>query len=262
MVRSPFSAQLLSICFAFAFIPSLETLAQQANSGQEANAGRESGQGEAQDRLGDQQPGGNQRQAGNQRRGGEGERKIGDEKVVSGPQAGEKLGKIPVQIIPQGKPEAILKVPSEKAELREKHSEGPLLLIFMNEKSRPGFALTRLLSEYTHRIGKEKSPPTYFIMLTEDASETDKWLRTVAKHLKPSVRLAVAEGGIEGPGSLGLNRLVAMTVLVCKDSKVVDNYSLVQPSAEVDGAKLIKSIADVIGDENPPRVRQLMPRGR
>ena len=46
------------------------------------------------------------------------------------------------------------------------------------------------------------------------------------------------------PGAYGLNRNVAVTVLVATDRVVSANFALVQPSLEVDAPKIFKSIAD------------------
>ena len=61
----------------------------------------------------------------------------------------------------------------------------------------------------------------------------------------------VSLDGREGPGSYGLNRLVTLTILLSKEDKVVANYTLVQPSLQVDLPKIVKSITEVVGGTVP-----------
>ena len=54
--------------------------------------------------------------------------------------------------------------------------------------------------------------------------------------------MGVSVDGAEGPGAWGLNREVAMTVVVGKDGKATANFALVQPSVQSDGPKIFAAM--------------------
>ncbi len=185
-----------------------------------------------------------------------GEKVAEKEKLFSGPQVGEPLPSANVWVVKTGDET------SEKVDLRDASKEKPIAIAFMHEKSRPGFGLARLMSEYAAQLEDDQKLAIYMVVLTEDRSQSEQWLRLVQRYFKPKTFLSVADGGIEGPGSLGLNRLVAMTVLVVKDGVVTDNVTLTQVTDQVDGPRVLKAMAKVVGDDDPPTVEKLMPRAR
>lgn len=181
--------------------------------------------------------------------------KQSDEKLFSGPQAGEELGDVPVWVI---EPED---APTTKKDLRELSKKSPIAIAFMHEKSRPAFAMARLMSTYAEKL-KDKNLQIYFVVLTEDRSQSETWLRQIRRYFQSPTQLAVADGGIEGPGSLGLNRLVAMTILVAKSEKVTSNFAFKNVSTEVDGPKVLKAMSDVVDGGKVPAIKDLMPARR
>ncbi len=176
-----------------------------------------------------------------------------DEKIVSGPQVDEPV------------PESLVWItsaedkPSEKADLAELSRKGPLAVAFMHEKSRPGFGLTRLMSEFAARRKTEKLQ-LVVVILTDDRSSSEQWLGLVRRYFPDPTQLAIADGGIEGPGTLGLNRLAALTILVAKEGKVTANFALTQVSEPTDGPAVLKAMNEACGGGEIPSITELRPR--
>ncbi|MEM9587568.1 MAG: hypothetical protein AAGA03_09825, partial [Planctomycetota bacterium] len=63
--------------------------------------------------------------------------------------------------------------------------------------------------------------------------------------LPEAYQLAVSPDGREGPGSYGLNRNVALTMLFAKDGQVIHNLSMVQPMLYTD-PHVIGALADLV----------------
>ncbi len=178
-----------------------------------------------------------------------------DKKIFSGPQAGETLSEVPVWVASKDDQ------PSHKVDLAEFSKKSPVAIAFLHEKSRPAFGLARLMSAFAQRR-KESGLQVVFVRLTEDRSSEEKWLRQIRRYFSGPTQLAVADGGIEGPGSLGLNRLVAMTILIAQDGKVTSNFALTQVSTATDGPLVLAAMNEVSGGGEVPSVTELMPRAR
>ena len=171
--------------------------------------------------------------------------------VFSGPQKGEKL------------PGFTLKVAGEEekeVDLVKEAAGKPTLLIFVHSVTRPSVGLTRVLGDYAAKRKKD-GLHAGAIFLTADATETQAWIKRASGALPKDVPLGIADGGQEGPGAYGLNRNVAMTILVAKDGKVTANFALVQPSLQADGPKILKEIVDVLGGGKVPSIEELMAPG-
>lgn len=163
------------------------------------------------------------------------------EPVFSGPQVDEKLP--PLKAIgaygeQAGKELAIVGDASER----------PTVLVFFHERTRPAFALTNQLMRY---VGTRDDLHGAVVYLTADRTETEKWLNVVKPHIPMGVTIAVSADGQEGPGAYGLNRHVALTVLVAKENTVTANFALVQPSVQADLPKIAKAIVEAAGGELP-----------
>lgn len=186
----------------------------------------------------------------------EGESKAGEKakKVFSGPQAGEKLGSFPVWMVPDSDDE------SKKIDLREMASKTPITIVVMHAKERPAFMVWRGLHAYGQKLPKDKMQ-VYCVMLSEDQSQEDSWLRGIKTRMFPKGgNFGIADGGMEGPGAVGLNRLATMTILVVKDGKVVSNHALTQITASVDAPPILKSMAAVAGEKKVPKFSELLPQ--
>ncbi len=92
--------------------------------------------------------------------------------------------------------------------------------------------------------------------LSADPTDTENWLKVVRQYLPESKErlIGISPDGLEGPGAYGLNRNVAMTILVVNEGKVTSNFALVQPSLTFDGPKIFKAIVDVSGGGEVPEV--------
>jgi len=177
-----------------------------------------------------------------------------DESVFSGPQPGEKL----VPFVMTG---VLGDDADKKIDVVDEKASKPCVLIFVHERSRPAFGLSNLVMRLVEDRSGEKITGS-LVFLTDDPTETADWMNRIPQYFPKQIRKGISVDGKEGPGSYGLNRNVALTVLVAKDNLVTANFALVQPSIEVDGPKIFKVIADVLGEDVVPNVADYQPQQR
>lgn len=180
-----------------------------------------------------------------------------DDPVFSGPQAGEPVTGFEAELFGGGD-EVTLFDPIKDAE------NGPFVLIFMHEFTRPSFALMRSSVEYAKSLA-EKGLSGAVIYLSDDATAMKAQLTRASGALPKEFKIGVYTEGLEGPGAYGLNRNVSMTVLVGKENEVMSNFALIQPSLQADGYAIVKAIAAATGVEPPDQQayeRQSMRGGR
>ncbi|MBM3996249.1 MAG: hypothetical protein FJ303_19165 [Planctomycetes bacterium] len=165
---------------------------------------------------------------------------------VSGPQVGDKL--------PDFKSHAH-SGPDKGNEFKilDKTKKGPTLLVFMHAPSeigitRPGFQFLKPVDKYASENDKLAA---HIVWVTGDKDKIEGWLKRAENSLglKSPVSICL-EGGKDGPATYGLNDKVQITVLVCKDDKVVSNFALTDPNAN-DSRKVVAAIAKVLGNEAP-----------
>ena len=176
-----------------------------------------------------------------------------DEEVFSGPQVGERL-------VPFVARAAIGETAGEEFDLVSKADGKPVLLIFVNEITRPSVALTRLIMDYGAKRAEDELV-SGVVFLSADPTETANWMKRAAHALPKQVDLGISIDGQEGPGAYGLNRNVALTVLVAKANRVVANFALIQPSVQADAPKIAKEIVAVLGGGKTPTLAELGARG-
>ena len=186
--------------------------------------------------------------------------------VFSGPQAGESLPPLPVEILTGEEA-------GEKVDLLERFDGKPSVIFFIHQLTRPGFGLMRTISDFASsrtlvpsdnreaNASREKLPVAV-VFLTADKTETIQWAGNVKRLFNESVLYGVSPDGIEGPGAFGLNRNVTLTVLVCDQSKVIKNFALVQPQLQADGPAMLEAIVKVTGGGEVPSLDQLVSDGR
>jgi len=174
-------------------------------------------------------------------------------KIISGPQVDEAFPEASVWM------QAAEEKPSAKVDLAELSARGPLAVVFMHEKSRPGFGLARLMSEFAARRKTEKMQ-LVVVVLSEDRSSSEQWLGLIRRYFPDPTQLSVADGGIEGPGALGLNRLAALTVLVAKEGKVTANFALTQVSEATDGPAILEAMNQACAGGEIPTLSELRPQ--
>lgn len=177
-----------------------------------------------------------------------------DESVFSGPQPGEKL--LPFVMTGVLGDEA-----DKKVDVVDEKAAKPSVLIFVHERSRPAFGLSNVVMRLVEDRGGEKIVGS-LVFLTDDPTETADWINRIPQYFPKQIRKGISVDGQEGPGAYGLNRNVALTVLVAKDNLVTANFALVQPSIEVDGPKIFKAIAEVLGEDAVPKIADYQPRQR
>lgn len=172
-----------------------------------------------------------------------------EDPIFSGPQPGEKLPGFTVK--------GVFGENANKDFDPVQLADGkPTLIIFVHTRTRPAFGLTNAMMKYAGQRKKDGLTST-MVWLTDDATETEKWLKIVEKHMPESVEIGYSPDGIEGPGAYGLNRNVTMTVLVGKANKTTANFALVQPSLQADGPRILKAIVAAVGSGEVPDISEL-----
>jgi len=173
-----------------------------------------------------------------------------EEKVYSGPQAGEKT--TPFKSVELRGEDA-----GKERDIIAEHKGAPTTLIFVHGVERSMAPLMTVLDEY----GQERKDvlKTEFVFLSGDRLSSQQHLPLVGQSLRLQSPMSLSEDGVEGPGNYGLNKECLMTVIVARQNKVAANFALVQPGM-ADAPKIISAIAKVVGDTNPPAAEAL--RGR
>lgn len=166
-----------------------------------------------------------------------------DDPIFSGPQPGERLPALKVRGV-------LDEWAGKEVELVKEDDPAPIVLIFVHQVSRPVIGFTRTLSAYA-LTRKPDGLSTGVVWLDDDASAAESTVLRVKHALTAGVPLGVSLDGREGPGSYGLNRNVALTILVAKENKVTANFALVQPSLQVDLPKVLEQIIAVVGGPMP-----------
>ncbi len=178
---------------------------------------------------------------------------LAQDPVFSGPQAGEKL--------PPFKVKGVVGEFAGKEYDPVAAADGkPLLLIFFHEKTRPAFGMCRAIAKYTGGLKSSHDLSTHMVLLTDDPSSEENWAKNVVRRNFPdTLEVSVSPDGQEGPGAYGLNRNVALTVLVGNEGRVTANFALVQPQLQADGPKVLQAIAAVAGGGKIPSLAELDP---
>lgn len=168
------------------------------------------------------------------------------EKVFSGPQAGEKLTTFRVLRItgPEAGREAML--PGEG---------GAVALVFVHALERSMVPLMRVVDQYGARQSAKLK--TVFVVLSEDRVASEQRLPLVGQSLRLRSPLTLSLDGIEGPGNYGLNRKCLLTILIAVEGRVAANFALVQPGV-ADAPAVIAALARAAGDANPPTAEALL----
>jgi hypothetical protein len=166
-----------------------------------------------------------------------------DESLFSGPQPGETLPAFTVRM-------ALGSSAGEEVDFVAKANGKPLLLVFVHDVNRQSISFARILSGYAIQRAKD-GLATGVIFLDDDASSAELLVKRIQHALTSEAPTAISLDGREGPGALGLNRKVMMTILVANENKVQSNFALIQPSLQADLPKVLKAIVDVVGGEVP-----------
>jgi hypothetical protein len=167
--------------------------------------------------------------------------------LPSGPQVNDKLPDFKAHA--QKGPDA-----GKEFKILDKTKGGPTLLIFMhpsagaNGITRPGLQFLRPVDKYA---AENDRLATQIVWVAGDKQKTEAFLKRAEQSLNFQSPVSIClDGGNDGPAAYGLNDKVQITVLVCKDNKVVANFALADPNG-ADSRKVIAAVAKVLGKDAP-----------
>ena len=158
----------------------------------------------------------------------------------SGPQSGEPLSSFTVLAV--NGPEA-----GKEVDFISRWGDDPMLLIFLHQLDRNIAALLRPC-EWFAQERAEAGLKSMIVFLHDDKVFGERRMQAVVKAMGIRIPVGVSVDGVEGPGAYGLNKSVAITVLVAKDRKITDNYAIVQAGV-VDAPKILKAVAAHVGGD-------------
>lgn len=161
------------------------------------------------------------------------------DKLFSGPQAGEKLASFKVRGFFE--PNA-----GQELDFVQQAGSKSILLVFIHDANRQSLRFTQVLTNYS--IGLE-GMHTGVVWLSDDVTDAENFLKRSGHALARKAPTGISIDGREGPGAYGLNRNVTLTVLVGKENRVTANFALVQPSIQADLPKVLDAIANLTGGE-------------
>jgi len=165
------------------------------------------------------------------------------EKLLSGPQVGEKLPSFKVKGVFDGEA-------GKDLDYVKTAAGKPIVLVFIHDFNRQSASVTRVLTKYTQTRAKD-GLTTGVVWLSDDVTEAENTLKRVKQGLAEGVSTGISPDGREGPGSYGLNRKVTLTILVGNKDKVTANFALVQPSLQVDLPKMLEAVVKEVGGKVP-----------
>lgn len=166
----------------------------------------------------------------------------GQKRVFSGPQPSEMI-----------KPFRVLKVTADETkelEIANETDERTTLICFVHRLSNDDRLLfgLGLVDFYASR---QKKLTSHFVLLSDDREKMTMMLRGWARgSVFTKSLVSVSVDGVEGPGYYGLNRNVAMTVLVVKGNKVVSNFVFQAPNNR-DFETIMAAVAKALGEPEP-----------
>ena len=180
-------------------------------------------------------------------------KKVKGTAIFSGPQPGEKL--------PPLKAKGINGETKDKTYDVIAKADGQLLVLFLQDESGLGLrglvGISRLLVQIA---GKSKQKMHIDVVFLGDTPDTlAKQASKIVPHVPSNVLLGISPDGREGPGSYGLNRSVAQTVIIAKDGKVLHNFAFTQPMLHPD-PYVLGAVADAIGVKPPTLEKWLNPK--
>ncbi len=167
---------------------------------------------------------------------------VRQERIYSGPQPGEEI-----------KPFRVVHIKDNETlelEIEPDDDEGVTLICFVHRLSNDDRILfgLGLVDFYTLR---HKDLTSHYVLLSDDREKILKMLQGWSRgSIFNKSLLSVSVDGVEGPGAYGLNRHVAMTVIVAKGNKVVENLVFKAPN-NYDLEKIMAAVARSLGKAEP-----------
>ena len=167
-------------------------------------------------------------------------KKLQSATLFSGPQPGEKLPLLMAKAIngeTKGKTSDVIA-----------KADGQLLVLFLQDESGLGLrgllGISRLLAQIREKSEQKMHINAVFLGDAPDTVEDQA--SKLVPHIPSGVLLGVSQDGREGPGSYGLNRNVAQTVIIAKDGKVLYNFAFAQAMLRPD-PYVLGAIGEAIG---------------
>lgn len=167
--------------------------------------------------------------------------KVKPNRIFSGPQPGEKIA-----------PFKVLRIKGDKEDELEivKKSEGTTLICFVHKLS-PDDRILYGLPLVDFYASKQKKLTSHYVLLSNDRQKMLKMLRAWSRgSLFKASEVSLSVDGVEGPGFYGLNRKIAMTVVIAKQGKVVKNMALAAPNGR-DLESIMVAVAGALGKPKP-----------
>jgi hypothetical protein len=158
--------------------------------------------------------------------------------IFSGPQAAEALA--PFKVLAVNGPEA-----GKEVDFITQFGDDPTFLIFIHHLDR----LAEAFILPCERFAQERAAgglKTLYVYLAPDKVEGERTMRAALAEMRLHLQVGVSVEGAEGPGSYGLNREVAMTILFARNRRVVWNFVLTQPSI-LDSVPILTELAAHVG---------------
>ena len=160
--------------------------------------------------------------------------------IFSGPQPGEKLPPLQVKGINGETKDRTYDVIVK--------ADGQLLVLFLQDETGLGLrgllGVSRLLVQTAEKSKQPMHISAVFLGDTPDTLENQAG--RLVPHIPNGVSLSISQDGREGPGSYGLNRNVAQTVIIAKDGKVLHNFAFTQPMLRPD-PYVLGAVGEAIG---------------
>ncbi len=160
--------------------------------------------------------------------------------LFSGPQPGEKLPPLMAKGINGD-------VKDKTYDVIAKAGGQPLVLFLQDESGlglRGLVGISRLLAQIVEKSEQKMHISAVFLGDTPDTVENQA--SRLVSHIPSGVLLGISQDGREGPGSYGLNRSVAQTVIIAKDGKVLHNFAFTQPMLRPN-PYLLGAVGEAIG---------------
>lgn len=153
--------------------------------------------------------------------------------IPSGPNVGDKLPECKVAGF--SGPQA-----GKEFEVLKAAKNGPTLLIFVHEITRPGLQLLRPVDEYA--AGQDRLA-THIVWLGE-REKTEAFLKRATNSLKLQSPVSVCLDAA-GPQTYGLNDQVKMTILLANSGKVTANFAFTDPNGN-DARKVVQALKKLL----------------
>lgn len=174
--------------------------------------------------------------------------------LFSGPQVGEVLPSFKMKVALGGKP-------GTNIDFVAAADDSPVVVVFIHQLTRPGFALANAVMKYC-QDAKDSKLHQGICFLSADPSQAQKQIDRAKRYFPNDTYVGYSMEGIEGPGSYGLNRNVQVTILVAKQKRVLANFALVQPGVHADGPIILEAIAKAIDAKGKPDINEYIPNNQ